>query len=224
VKHNSTYGFRTSGVTVKGTVIRFDHNACAEVEVKPKGSKAFMVKLGVPGEHNAMNSLAAAAVGLGFKVPVAKIQKALKSFKAVSKRMQVLHFGGFTVINDTYNANPDSVLAALRTLGSTETAGKRIAVLGDMFELGDQSEAGHRSVGHEAGEVGVEYLLTHGKNAKLIHDAAAVKFKAHYDQKNILVEYLSELLTAGDVVLVKGSRGMKMEDVVTFLQERFRAR
>ena len=135
--------------------------------------------------------------------------------------MQVLRIGGFTVINDTYNANPDSVLAALRTLGSMHTKGKRIAVLGDMFELGGHAEEGHRSVGLAAGKAGVEYLLTHGTHARLIHDAAVVKFKAHYDQKNVLAEYLSELLSDGDVVLVKGSRGMKMEDVVTFLQERF---
>ncbi len=222
VSKKITYGFRTSGVAVKGTLRGFDNNACAEVEVKPKGGKAFKIQLGVPGEHNAMNALAASAVGLALKVPASKIQKALKSFSAVNKRMQVLQVGGFTVINDTYNANPDSVIAALQTLGSMQTTGKRIAVLGDMFELGGSSEEGHKLVGEAAGKMGVEYLLTHGKNAKLIHDAAVAKFKAHYDQKNVLAEYLSELLTVGDVVLVKGSRGMKMEDVVTFLQERFK--
>ena len=221
VKKKITYGFRTSGVAVKGNILGFDRHGNGEVEGKPKGGKAFLVKLNVPGEHNAMNALAASAVGIAFKVPVSKIQKALAAFKAISKRMQVLHIAGVTVINDTYNANPDSVLAALWTLGTMKTSGKRIAVLGDMFELGSHSEEAHRSIGQAAGKAGVEYLLTHGANARLIHDAAAVSFKAHYDQKNILSEYLCELLSAGDVVLVKGSRSMKMEDIVTFLQERF---
>jgi len=223
-KKKMTYGFRASGVGVRGTILRFDRHACAEASFKPKRKQSFTVKLGVPGEHNAMNALAASAVGLAFKVPPAKIQKALASFRAVSKRMQVFDIKGVTVINDTYNANPDSVLAALRTLGSTETKGKRVAVLADMLELGMSSEEAHRKVGQAASTSGVEYLLTYGTLARQIHDAAAVKFKAHYDQKNVLAEYLAELLSTGDVVLVKGSRGMKMEDVVTFLQERFQPR
>ncbi len=215
-----SYGFQAKNVHVGGRVERMNAHGCAEFEVKPKGKKPFMVKLTVPGKHNAMNALAASAVGLSFKVPSAKIQKALASFSAVGKRMQVLHFAGVTVINDTYNANPDSMIAALETLGSIHTSGKRIAVLADMLELGTNKEKSHRSVGVAVEKNHVEYLLTYGTLARHIHDAANVKFKAHYDQKNMLAEYLSGLLSNGDVVLVKGSRSMKMEDVVTFLQER----
>ncbi len=216
-----TYGLCAKRVDVKGMVLRFNRHACTELEVKPRGVKPFVVKIGVPGQHNAANALAASAVGLLFKVPPAKIQKALASFKPINKRMQVFQIERVTVLNDTYNANPDSMLAGLQTLGSLETKGKRIAVLADMLELGVGAENAHRLIGKAAGKAGVEYLLTYGQLARHIHDAATVKFKMHYDQKNMLAEYLSELLTAGDVVLVKGSRGMKMEDVITLLQERF---
>jgi UDP-N-acetylmuramoyl-tripeptide--D-alanyl-D-alanine ligase len=222
LKRKFSYGFQNKNVDVRGRVLRYDRQMCAELEVTPKGKKSFVVKLNVPGEHHAANALAAAAVGLLFKVPPAKIQKALESFRAVSKRMQLLRLRGVTVLDDAYNANPDSVLAALRTLGALETRGKRIAVLADMLELGASAEEAHRAVGRAAGTAGVEYLLTYGSLARYIHEAASVKFKSHFDQKNMLAEYLLELLSAGDVVLIKGSRGMKMEDVVTFLQERLR--
>lgn len=221
LKRTFTYGFTAKDVDVKGKVVGHNHLMCAEVEMKPKGKKPFAVQLRIPGEHHAQNTLAAAAVGLLFKVPQAKIQGALERFSGVSKRMQTLQFNGVTVINDTYNANPDSVVAALKTVGAMKTAGKRIAVLADMLELGAWAEKAHRSVGNEVGKAGIDYLLTYGPLARHIHDAATVKFKSHYDQKNVLAEYLIELVSAGDVVLVKGSRRMKMEDVVTFLQERF---
>lgn len=221
LKKKFTYGFNGKNVDVKGSLVGYNNLMCAEIEVKPRGKKPFLVKLRIPGKHHAQNALAAAAVGLLFKVPPAKIRGALERFSGVAKRMQVLHFNGITVINDTYNANPDSVIAALKTLGAMKTSGKRIAVLADMLELGDRAEEAHRSVGREVGKAGVDYLLTFGPLARQIHETATVKFKSHYDQKNVLAEYLMELLSTGDVVLVKGSRGTKMEDVVTFLQERF---
>jgi UDP-N-acetylmuramoyl-tripeptide--D-alanyl-D-alanine ligase len=136
--------------------------------------------------------------------------------------MQLLRLDGVTVLNDTYNANPDSVMAALATLLSARSTGKKIAVLADMLELGSDAAEEHRRIGQAAEKYGIEYLLTFGTLAKHIHDAATTKFKAHYDQKNVLSEYLAELLTEGDIVLIKGSRGMKMEDVVAFLTERFK--
>jgi UDP-N-acetylmuramoyl-tripeptide--D-alanyl-D-alanine ligase len=112
------------------------------------------------------------------------------------------------------------MIAALETLGEIRTTGKRIAVLADMLELGPQSEEQHRRVGEWVTRAQVDCLLTYGDQAKLIHDTARAAFAVHYDQKNVLAEYLAELLTPGDVVLVKGSRGMKMEDVEIFLQQR----
>ena len=86
--------------------------------------------------------------------------------------------------------------------------------------IGAAAEREHRAIARLVKRAGVTYLLTFGPLSKLTHDAATVRFKAHYDQKNVLAEYLSELLSKGDAVLIKGSRGMKMEDVVTFVRER----
>jgi UDP-N-acetylmuramoyl-tripeptide--D-alanyl-D-alanine ligase len=205
---------------VKGRLLSMNESACARLEVKAKGKKPFVVELSVPGKHNAQNALAAATVGLFFRVPAAKILKALSSFTGSSKRLQLVKLDRVTILNDTYNANPDSVMAAFETLRAARTTGKKIAVLADMLELGESALDEHRRIGQAVARYGIEYLLTYGAMAQHIHDAAATKFKAHYDQKNILSEYLAELLTDGDIVLIKGSRGMKMEDVVTFLTER----
>ncbi len=221
MKRARTFGFKAPGAQVKGINLTLDEFACARFDVKAGAKRAFTVGLGVPGIHNARNALAAAAVGLAFKVPPAKIQKSLANFSATNRRTEVLRVDGITVINDTYNANPDSMLSALETLNAMKSTGKKIAVLADMLELGSQAEEEHRGIGKAVKNAGVEYLLTFGPLSKLTNEKAEVGFKAHYDQKNVLSEYLAELLAAGDVVLIKGSRGMKMEDIVTFLKERF---
>jgi UDP-N-acetylmuramoyl-tripeptide--D-alanyl-D-alanine ligase len=220
VKRRFRYGFEARAVDLKGTLLTIDAHGRPGVRMKPKSGKGVDIRVPVPGHHNAVNALAAAAVGMCFKVPLPKIKSAIERFSAVTNRTQVLTIGGVTVVNDTYNSNVDSALAALRTLAVMQTDGKRIAVLADMLELGAHAEGAHRSVGEAAGELGVDYLLTFGPLSRWTHEAATVKHKTHYEQKNILAEYVAELVSPGDVVLVKGSRGMKMEDVVTFLEER----
>jgi len=100
-------------------------------------------------------------------------------------------------------------------------AGKKIVLLGDMLELGPAAEAEHRRVGAAVARMGFEYLLTAGPLSRHVNDAADVRpVNFHYDQKNQLAEVALELLAPGDIVLVKGSRGSRMEDVVTFIRER----
>jgi UDP-N-acetylmuramoyl-tripeptide--D-alanyl-D-alanine ligase len=170
-----------------------------------------------------MNALAAVAVGLTFRVPAKRIRKALEEFRPTTKRMEALNHEGVIIYNDTYNANPDSMIAALRTLASAQVSGKKIAVLADMKELGDTSTDEHTRIGKEISALPIDYLLTFGEQAKHIHDTAKTAQKFHYEQKSMLAEYLWELVSAGDAVLVKGSRNMKMEDIVIFLQERLKA-
>ncbi len=219
IRNAVMFGFNAPRATVRGLNLTLSERAEPRFQVK-SGARSFMVELSIPGRHSAMNALAAAAVGLTFRVPPAGIRRALHAFKPAGKRMEVVEMRGITILNDTYNSNPDSVRASLQTLGSMKTSGKRIAVLADMLELGPDSALMHRHAAQEAAKNGVEYLLTYGSLSKETHDASNAKFKAHYEQKNMLAEYLTELLSNGDVVLVKGSRGMKMEDVVTFLRER----
>lgn len=221
IKKRIMYGMEARRPDFRGTVVGMDACGCAEIQFSGKSTKkGEPVHLAIPGEHNVINAIAAAAVGTTFKVPVKKIRKALESFKPASKRMEVLNLEGVVIFNDTYNANPDSMLAALKTLASATVPGKRIAVLADMRELGEAGREEHARIGMEIPPLGIDYLLTFGDLARYIQDAAQLSNGVHYEQKNALAEYLAELIAPGDAVLVKGSRGMKMEDIVTFLEQR----
>jgi UDP-N-acetylmuramyl pentapeptide synthase len=220
-KKHLAYGFSHRGTGVQGKDLTIDDAGCAQFSFKgPSMKRSMPIHLSVPGQHNAINALAAATVGLALKVPAAKIVAALESFRGSNKRMESILAGGVRILNDTYNANPDSMIAALKTLTAAKRTGKTIAVLGDMRELGAVSEEVHRTVGREARALHVDYILTYGDQARFIHEAADGPGAVHYDNKNMMAEYLAELVTPGDTVLVKGSRGMTMEDVVTFLQQR----
>jgi UDP-N-acetylmuramoyl-tripeptide--D-alanyl-D-alanine ligase len=223
VRQRVSYGVESRRAEVRGTVLSVDSAGCAQLSVAVRGkSRSVTVRLRVPGAHNAINAVAAAAVGVEFGVPLVEAAKALASFKPASKRMEVVRVNGITILNDTYNANPDSTIAALQTLAAATVRGKRIAVLADMLELGNDSPRHHARVGREAGRLSIDHLLTFGDLAREIGRASRLKTALHYEQKNMLSEYLAELAGRGDTVLVKGSRGMKMEDVVTFLVERHR--
>jgi UDP-N-acetylmuramoyl-tripeptide--D-alanyl-D-alanine ligase len=215
-----SFGFSSRGVSIKGTIEEFNSNAQALLQVKPRGKRAFKIIVGVPGEHNAKNALAAASVGLTMKVPASDIQKKLASFQPASKRMQVQQIAKVVILNDTYNANPDSTLAALETLCTMKSGGRKIAVLADMLELGPHADELHRQIGISLNSQAVDVLLTFGPLSKFINETATVETKAHFESKMVLSEYLLNTVTDGDIVLVKGSRGMKMEEIVTALSER----
>lgn len=172
------------------------------------------VKLQVPGEHNARNALAAATAALALDIPLASIAKALEGFSGVPGRMQrkqALH--GATLIDDTYNANPASMHAALEVLAQAE--GKRIFVLGDMGELGEGAEELHREIGIAARELGIERLLALGEMS-VSATREFGKGAHHFGQIEELFKALEAELDAQTTVLVKGSRFMKMERVVQF--------
>lgn len=223
IRRTISFGFTDRRATVRGRNVVLDPAGCPRFEFTTAAMKGWMeVQLAVPGTHNASNALAAAAVGIAFKVPARHIRSALQSFRAVSKRMETTTISGVVVLNDSYNANPDSMLAALQTLAATRGSGKRIAVLADMKELGLRAEEEHAAIGRAAAALGLDFILTYGELARHINRAAGVPGAIHYEQKNMLAEYLAELVGPGDTVLVKGSRGMKMEDVVVFLEQRLR--
>lgn len=224
VRTKVRYGFSSRG-RVRGTVRGFDRRGAAMLSIAAREKKTFDVQLSLPGRHNAFNALTAAVVGLSFDVPVRDIRNALRTFRAVDKRMEIHRADGVVIINDTYNANADSTIKALQSLREMQTPGKKIIILGDMLELGQASEYEHRKVGDAVARLGFDCLLTFGNIARAINDAAGeMAVNLHFDQKNSLAEYALELIGRGDVVLVKGSRGTKMEDVVTFLVERKRSK
>jgi len=218
-----SYGFHARPVRVSGSIEGMDSRACARFGFRQKGAgKTTVVQLKAPGRHMAANALAAAAVGLCFGIPVAGIRRALERFRPVHERMQVIKTSGVVILNDTYNANPESVLGALETLASMNVRGRRIVVLGDMLELGTHSVEQHEEIGR-AIDRRFDDLLTYGPHAMMAARASPLNAALHYEQKNMLAEYLLEMLSPGDAVLVKGSRGMKMEDIVTFVHDRLTA-
>jgi len=212
VKRSLTYGTGPKA-QVRGVNVRVNGNGCAEFDLLVKKNRT-PVRLSVAGLHNATNALAAAAVGVKFSVPMKKIVSALEHYTAVSKRTEVIARNGITILNDTYNANPDSVVAALGTLRSMTVPGKKFVVLADMLELGERSEHEHAKIGLAVSDMEFEYLLTYGPLSRFIHEASKLAFAEHFDTKADLIRALKSQVGPGDAVLVKGSRGMKMEEVV----------
>jgi UDP-N-acetylmuramoyl-tripeptide--D-alanyl-D-alanine ligase len=198
-----------------------DAKGCCTFKVEtPRG--AFDVRIPVPGEHNIKDALSAIAVGEVLEIGHDHIQEALASFKPPEKRSNVVPTRqGFVVIDDTYNASPASVHSALKTLQMME-GGRKIAVLGDMLELGDHALNAHLEVGRAVKETGVDMLVVVGQLAKLIARGAIdagmpVSLVHEFDDSWRAAKELPEKLNERDVVLVKGSRAMKMERVVEAL-------
>lgn len=177
------------------------------------------------GQHSAHTVMAAVAVGLALGMSVEEMLPGFRDPSVQLRLLTVPAVGGATVIDDSYNANPTSSLAALTLLGEISTR-RRIAVFGDMLELGSFEEEGHRMVGRRAAAV-VDRLYTVGERARIIaEEAVAYGLPASHVQavstKRDLIDALRDELAEGDYVLVKGSRGVRMEDVVAALRDRSR--
>lgn len=180
------------------------------------------VRLPLPGRHHVADALAAAAVGLVLGLTLEEVRRGLERVEPAAMRSLILPLGGFTVIDDTYNASPASMKAALASLREVAT-GRRVAVLGDMLELGGHAGAGHREVGRAVAAAEVDVLVTVGERAREIGAGATEAglpggHAHHCDGTGEAVERLRGLLHPGDTVLVKGSRGMRMEEVVQALR------
>ena len=183
---------------------------------------SFHVSIPVEGEHYVSDALAALAVGLRLGVTVEHIQDSLVEFQNMEGRQEVLHKNGFTIIKDCYNAGPESMAAALKVLGNQP--GRKIAVLGDMLELGVRTQAEHYRVGRFAAE-SADLLLVYGPNAGRVLSGALTggltseRAKA-FDHQAEMVRTLKRVAKPGDVLLFKGSHGMHMEYVLEkFLEE-----
>ena len=180
------------------------------------GTHTQKIHMPVHGIHNVSNSLAAIAIACQLGVAWDAIGNALVQAKLTGMRLDITkNADGVTVINDAYNANPDSMKSAVSVL-MNQQGGRKVAVLGDMYELGKYEVEGHRAVGAEAAAQKVDYLIAVGALGALIGQAAqengcAVDFAADNGQA---IALLQQYIQAGDVILVKGSRGMKMEQIV----------
>ena len=159
------------------------------------------------------DALAAVAVGLKCGVSEARIAEALASFQNTGHRQRILHYGGVTVIDDCYNAGPESMRASLDVLAQTK--GRRIAVLGGMLELGDFAPQAHFEIGRYAAER-CDLIFVYGSNRADYLRGAGDKARA-FQTHEALAEALKPLLRDGDTLLLKGSRGMKMERLLPLL-------
>lgn len=175
------------------------------------------------GIHNVYNALAAMAVGYVTGVNPAAAASALANYVPAGMRQNLVQVGGVQVIEDCYNASPDSMRAALQTLGKLPVH-RRYAVLGAMLELGDYAKEAHTQVGKMAAENGIDGVLAYGANAAYIVEAAkqaGLENARLFDTKEALAQALAQQVQSGDGVLFKGSRGMHLEDVMHTVYERW---
>ena len=178
-------------------------------------------ELPVPGEHMVRNALLACAAGITLGLSLEECASGLRALKLTAGRLTQKTFGGIRILDDTYNANPDSMGAALVTLARMPVAGRRIAVLGGMGELGKESEPGHRSVGEVAGREKIGCVITVGETARWIADAAessGVGSVIRTADAEEAVRTLRGIAQPGDTVLVKASRSARLERIVQAME------
>jgi UDP-N-acetylmuramoyl-tripeptide--D-alanyl-D-alanine ligase len=177
------------------------------------------VRLRAVGKHNIYNALAAAGAALAVGMSLDAVKDGLNDFMPVAMRSELRQVKGRTVLADCYNANPASMEAALETLISLRAGKKAIAVLGDMLELGTIAVDAHRAIGATAARLGVDLVITLGPLAKQMGagaiDAGMPKDRVlEAGSQAEAAALLTKLSQPGDVVLIKGSRGMKMEKIL----------
>jgi UDP-N-acetylmuramoyl-tripeptide--D-alanyl-D-alanine ligase len=188
------------------------------VMVTPGGEQE--VALPVPGRHMVGNALLAAAVGVRLGVSLESIAVGLSKVELTGGRLAQREIGGVSYLDDSYNANPDSVLAAIETLAGLDCDGRRFAVLGGMAELGDLSDTEHRRVGKAAAEAGIDVILSVGEVARPVCagvNGSAPGHVEHFETAADCAAYLAAEASAGDLVLVKGSRSSAMEQIFSSL-------
>ena len=218
----------------KGKVITFGINSLSDitaVDIKKNkdigyqfilkmDGKDTVINLSCLGYHNIYNALSAAAVGKSLGIDINDIKKGIESFKPLPMRMeQFMIDRDITFINDAYNANPSSMEAAIKEFSIADFPGEKFLVVGDMLELGEASEEGHRHIGRLVASESIDCLITVGTESKFIFYEAVLSGMPrgrvyHCENFDEVAFILDDELKSGDCVMIKGSRGMKMENVV----------
>jgi UDP-N-acetylmuramoyl-tripeptide--D-alanyl-D-alanine ligase len=214
------YGTR-KGSDVRITDVKLDRAGRVQLRIEAPSfaARPITLRLQAVGRHAAYNAAAAMAAGFAFGCGVTKIKAALEAVESFDKRLQIHCEREITIINDTYNANPDSMLAAIDLLQQIVIDGARCVVLGDMLELGKAARGEHEALGAALAATGIPYVLTYGRHARAISKAVrgVARVAMHFTDKSALCDTLDALLAPGDAVLIKGSRGMRMEEIAEHL-------
>jgi UDP-N-acetylmuramoyl-tripeptide--D-alanyl-D-alanine ligase len=223
VNANDPFASYWKGLNAGRRVVTFGFSEGADVRATVEGSQvrfvtpadAFAVALQVSGEHNVRNALAACAAAHALEIPPHDMQDGLAHFSGVPGRLQRRPGrSGSTVIDDSYNANPESMKAAIRVLAAQP--GRRVFVMGDMGELGAEGPQMHAEVGAFARAAGVDGMLALGESSRLAAEAFG-KGARHFESVEALLEEAGHEAAQGATLLVKGSRFMKMERVADAL-------
>ena len=187
--------------------------------VYPEGEE--QVQLNVCGIHNVYNALVALAIAYEFGVAPEVAKLGLKSYQPIKMRGQIFQYGDLKVIDDTYNASPDSMKSGINVLLDLSDVSRRIAILADVLELGEISEQCHYGVGEYLADTKVDALITVGSQAKFIANAVKdrnTKIETYsFDKNEDANAFLATFVKHKDGILVKGSRGMRTEEIVGFL-------
>jgi UDP-N-acetylmuramoyl-tripeptide--D-alanyl-D-alanine ligase len=201
--------WRASGIRITNQGVSFRVEA-------PGAGFSGDYRINLLGQHQVMNALLAMAAGAELGLSRAEIERGLAECQPPKMRMQLWESNGVRVLDDAYNANADSMLAALQTLHDMPCKGRRVAVLGDMAELGAHSEAAHLEIGKRAAESGVGQLFTVGKMAAVMARAAreaGLNRVFEFSDVESAASAVKSFLKAGDVVLLKASRSVKLERI-----------
>ncbi len=221
------YGIDSDGCDIKATNIKTFSDA-TEFDAQI-GDVSGSIRINVAGVHHVYNALAAILIGIKYNIPTEKITEGIAAFVPSGMRQRIERSGSLTIIRDCYNASPTSMRSGLEVLKVTkpceaEESSRRVAVLGDMLELGDYAEQAHREVGGLCCDFGIDCLIAVGKDAKFVAEGAIDKgFSSSeiyvFPDNNSLKEHIGGILKPNDVVLLKGSRGMRLEEVADFISE-----
>ena len=214
-----TFGINNESDVMAKNVKPTEQGSTFEMEIRGRESAQF--RLTVPGLFNVYNALAASAVSVSLGMGVDEIRTALETYRGIPMRFEVIRKKGMTVINDAYNANPSSMEQSIRELLRIRTAGRAVAILGDMHELDEFSEKAHRDVGGLVAALGLEVFVAVGDMMSFAAEEA-VKSRVTlagpevYTFKNIneARNHIMDILKTGDTVLIKGSRTERMEKII----------
>ena len=178
----------------------------------------YRVRLPVPGRHNIYNALAAVATTVAAGLEYNAILPGIENFKPASMRLEIVKIKDLVIVNDTYNANPQSMAAALEIFSRIPTSGRKIAILGDMLELGKSSQSLHYNLGMDAART-VDIIIAIGKFSQAVIEGAIAaginpNYVSAYDNNQIAITKLVDFINPKDTILIKGSRAMRLEEIV----------
>ena len=215
-----TFAFNNDA-DVKGKITGYNKLGQAEIQIS-FAKKTFKVSLPLYGEQNAKNFLAAVAISLKCGVTPNQIKSAAQKLLAPDKRLNVKKLNNFLLIDDTYNANPESMRSSVELLGRISAYGQKIAILGDMFELGDNEIKLHKKLCSVIKQSKIDSVFTIGNRMKNLNEElkkSDINIK-HFNSRNGLKTFLNKKDFSKSVILIKGSRGMRMEEFVQAIEAR----